>query len=107
MSDAVLKNFWTDKLQPHTTQILASLLDELELEKLSEIADKIYDNNQDKSVHATSYSTTNTSRMDKSKKLSQLEKNIVNLPIQIQSLIQNQKFSSFSHRNQKSILLSV
>lgn len=45
MSEVVLKKLWMDKLQTHTTQILASLPDDLQLEKIAEIADKIHDNN--------------------------------------------------------------
>lgn len=85
---------WEGKLQPHTTQILASLPHELQLERVSERADKIHDNNQDKSIYATSYSTTNKSpAINKPGKSCQLEKNIENLTIQIQSLVQKSKIS--------------
>ncbi|CAE1297217.1 unnamed protein product [Acanthosepion pharaonis] len=44
MSDTVLRQLWLDKLHVNIIQILASLPDELELQKLSEIANKIADN---------------------------------------------------------------
>ena len=43
MSETVLKKLWTDKLQTHTMQ----MLEDLDWERVSEIADKIHDNNQD------------------------------------------------------------
>lgn len=44
MSDAILQQLWFDKLKPNMIQILASLPGEIELQKLSEIADKIAEN---------------------------------------------------------------
>lgn len=89
MSEVVLKKLWMDKLQTHTTQILASLPDDLQLEK---IADKIHDNNQDKNVYATSHAPTDTATLtDKSSELSQLYKQMANLSLQVQSLVQAQK----------------
>ena len=52
MSKTVLKKLWTDNLHTHTTQILASLPDDSDLERVSEIAYKIHDNNQDQNVYA-------------------------------------------------------
>ena len=40
-------------------QILVSLPEDLDLERVSEIADKINDNNQNQNVYATSYNSTN------------------------------------------------
>lgn len=92
MSEVVLKKLWMDKLQTHTTQILASLPDDLQLEKIAEIADKIHDNNQDKNVYATSHAPTDTATLtDKSSELSQLYKQMANLSLQVQSLVQAQK----------------
>lgn len=85
MSETVLKKLWTDKLNTHTTQILASLPDELELEKVSEIADKIHDNSQDQNVYAT---TTQTNTPDKVTELSQC---ITNLTMQVQNLMNFQE----------------
>ena len=48
-----------DKLHTHTTQILASLPEDLDLERVSEIADGIHENNQNQNVYATSYNSTN------------------------------------------------
>lgn len=41
MSDAVLQQLWLDKFNTSTVQILASLPEDINLQKLSEIADKI------------------------------------------------------------------
>ncbi|CAE1149040.1 unnamed protein product [Acanthosepion pharaonis] len=43
MSEAVLKQMWLDKLSPDTVQILATLTDEVFIQKLAAIADKISD----------------------------------------------------------------
>lgn len=55
MSDAVLQQLWLDirKLNVNTVQILASLPDDITLQKLAEIADKIADNEPATPVYAT------------------------------------------------------
>ncbi|CAE1304533.1 unnamed protein product [Acanthosepion pharaonis] len=43
MSESLFHKLWLDKLPPHTSQILATLHDDLDLSKTAEIADKIND----------------------------------------------------------------
>lgn len=44
MSNAALRKLWMDKLPAQMAQILASLPNDLKLQRLAERADKIYDN---------------------------------------------------------------
>lgn len=86
MSDTIIKRLWTYILHTHATQILASLPDELQLDRLLEIDNKIYANNtQEKNVYAT------FTIMDNQDRLSQLKNNITELSIQIQSIMKNQQ----------------
>lgn len=65
MSDAVLKQLWIHKLDTDTTQILAVLTDDVDLEKLAAIADRISDTrpmHRISSVQSTELSTTSTER---------------------------------------------
>lgn len=43
MSDSFFRKLWMEKLTPHTTQILATYQEVLDLKKTAEIADKISD----------------------------------------------------------------
>ena len=100
MSETVLKKLWTDKLHTHTTQILASLPEDLDLERVSEIADRIHENNQNQNVYATSYNSTNditprntttptitTSQTTTPGMLTELLQGMENLSLQVQNLV--------------------
>ena len=100
MSETVLKKLWTDKLHTHTPQILASLPEDLELERVSEIADRIHENNQNQNVYATSYNSTNdatprntptptntTSQTTTPDMLTELLQGMENLSLQVQNLV--------------------
>ena len=91
--------------QTHTTQILASLPEDLDLERVSEITDKIHDNNQNQNVYATSYNSTNdktprnaptptntTSQTTTPDRLTDLLQGMANLTLQVQSLVKFQAF---------------
>lgn len=43
MSESLFRKLWLDKLPPYTSQILATLPDDLDLSRIAEIADKISD----------------------------------------------------------------
>lgn len=65
MSDAVLKQLWINKLDADTTQILVVLPDDVDLEKLAAIADRISDTkpiHRISSVQSAEPTTTSTER---------------------------------------------
>lgn len=65
MSDAVLKQLWINKLDTDTTQILAVLTDDVDLEKLAAIVDRISDTkpmHRISSVQSAELTTTSTER---------------------------------------------
>ena len=76
-------------------QILTSLPNDLELERVSEIVDKIHNNNQDQFFYATSYTPTNTATPIKtatptntsqtimSDRLTELSQGLANLSMQV------------------------
>ena len=94
-----VKKLWTDKLHTHTTQILASLPEDLDLERVSEIADRIHENNQNQNIYATSYNSsndakprntptpTNTSQTTTPGMLTELLQGMENLSLQVQNLV--------------------
>ncbi|CAE1156220.1 unnamed protein product [Acanthosepion pharaonis] len=69
MSDSLFRKLWMDKLPTHTTQILATLPEDLDLEKTAEIADKISDAATISSVNAPTL--RDTPREDEFNKLQQ------------------------------------
>ncbi|CAE1245057.1 Retrovirus-related Pol polyprotein from transposon opus,Retrovirus-related Pol polyprotein from transposon gypsy [Acanthosepion pharaonis] len=81
MSDTVLRQLWLDKIHGNTIQILASLPDEIELQKLAEIADKIADNQPASPVYAATQRQPVASVVDADdmRKLSDRHINAVNL----------------------------
>lgn len=65
MSDAVLKQLWINKLDTDTTQILAVLTDDVDLEKLAAIVDRISDTkpmHRISLVQSAELTTTSTER---------------------------------------------
>lgn len=61
MSDTVLQQLWLDKLNTSMVQILASLLDDINFQKIFEIADRIADNESATSVYAATQNDLVTS----------------------------------------------
>ncbi|CAE1291681.1 unnamed protein product [Acanthosepion pharaonis] len=61
ISDTVLKQMWLDKLQPEIVRILAALTDEVDIQKLVVIADKIADTTPARQIFSTSTSDDLTS----------------------------------------------
>lgn len=88
ISDTVLKKLWMGKLHTYTTQILASLSDELDLEQLAEIADKINDNKPGEAVFTT-IQTPNVASISNPDNLMQIKESIANITLQVKSLTDN------------------
>ncbi|CAE1284944.1 unnamed protein product [Acanthosepion pharaonis] len=85
MSDTVLRKLWMDKLSPQTSQILVSLPDDLDLQRLAEIADKIYENKPPGTASATPLQPIVSSVRD-SQELSKIKDCIAELTSQLQAL---------------------
>ncbi|CAE1310342.1 unnamed protein product [Acanthosepion pharaonis] len=85
MSDTVLRKLWMDKLSPQTSQILVSLPDDLDLQRLAEIADKIYENKPPGNASATPLQPIVSSVRD-SQELSKIKDCIAELTSQLQAL---------------------
>lgn len=95
MSDTVLCKLWMDKLHSQTTQILALLQDDLELEQLAEIVDKIY-NNKPMGTVFTAIQTLSIISVNDSHKLICIKESLANLTLQLKTLqhtMQQQKFT--------------
>lgn len=81
-----------DKLHIYRTQILASLNEELKLDRLLEVADKIHENNnRDNTLYYTSESPP-----DKSDRLSRIEEKITELTFHFQSMTKEKKIAVFT-----------
>lgn len=85
MSDTDLCKLRMDKLSPQTSQILVSLLDDLDLQRLAEIADKIYENKPPGTTSATPLQPIVSSVGD-SQELSKIKDCIAELTSQLQAL---------------------
>ena len=120
MSETVLKKLWTDKLHTHTTQILASLPEDLDLERVSEIANRIHENNQNQNVYAKSYNSTNdatprntptptntTSQTTTPDMLTELLQGMENLSLQVQNLVKLKASGKLLHRQQVKTTLAA
>ncbi|CAE1286036.1 unnamed protein product [Acanthosepion pharaonis] len=99
MSDTVLRQLWLDKIHGNTIQILASLPDEIELQKLAEIADKIADNQPASPVYAATQRQPVASVVD-ADDMRKLSDRLAQLSIQLQDIqksMQQQK-CNFTNR---------
>ncbi|CAE1303359.1 unnamed protein product [Acanthosepion pharaonis] len=99
MSDTVLRQLWLDKLHVNTIQILASLPDEIEIQKLAEIADKIADDQPASPVYAATQRQPVASVVD-ADDMRKLSDRLAQLSIQvrdIQKSMQQQK-CNFTNR---------
>lgn len=99
MSDTVLRQLWLDKLHVNTIQILASLIDEIELQKLAKIADKITDNQPASPVYAATQRQPVASMVD-ADDMRKLSDRLTQLSIQVQDIqrsMQQQK-CNFTNR---------
>ncbi|CAE1227213.1 unnamed protein product [Acanthosepion pharaonis] len=85
MSDIVLRKLWMDKLSPQTSQILVSLPGDLDLQRLAEIADKIYENKPPGTASATPLQPI-VSSVCESQELSKIKDCIAELTSQLQAL---------------------
>ncbi|CAE1313512.1 unnamed protein product [Acanthosepion pharaonis] len=96
MSDTVLRQLWLDKLHVNTIQILASLPEEIELQKL---ADKIADNKPARPVYAATQRQPVASVVD-ADDMRKLSDRLAQLSIQVQDIqksMQQQK-CNFTNR---------
>lgn len=98
ISNTVLPKLWMDKLHTNTTQILASLPDDLDLQKLAEITDKINDNKPTNAVFAAIQSPSVTVVSDSH----ELLKSLADLTLQLRSLQNSIRQQNFSQSNQAS-----
>ncbi|CAE1167122.1 unnamed protein product [Acanthosepion pharaonis] len=103
ISDTVLKQMWLDKLQPDVVRILAALTDEVDIQKLATIADKILDTTSTRQVSPISPSDDITP--DFNQRLQLLTSEIQKLSLRLDE-IQNRPTRSrsnsiFRHHNRR------
>ncbi|CAE1299832.1 unnamed protein product [Acanthosepion pharaonis] len=94
ISDTVFKQMWLDKLQPDVVRILAALTDEVDIQKLATIADKISDTTPTRQVSSISPSDDLTP--DFSQRLQLLTSEIQKLSLRLDE-IQNRPTRSRSN----------
>ena len=82
MSENAIRRLWLDKLPTATTQILTPSIEEVSLEKLADIADRIHVNFNDKRVAAV-----RSLSLPSAEEFYQLKEEVKNLTIQLQALL--------------------
>lgn len=93
MSESLFRKLWLDKLPPYTSQILATLPDDLDLSRIAEIADKINDVPNIGSVDSPV--PTDAAMMDV---IEQLKQQLERLSTQVQHLTRTEDTNSYKAR---------
>ncbi|CAE1319646.1 unnamed protein product [Acanthosepion pharaonis] len=87
MSENIMRSLWLDKLPTTTTQILASMTEETQTEKLADIADRIHESFQSRRVNSIHPQPA----QQRDREFNDLKSTVERLSIQLQVLLQKDR----------------